>query len=39
MPSDALGIVIQAVAFVMVIAASALMPAPVRSAGAVPAAA
>jgi hypothetical protein len=39
MPSDALGIVIQAVAFVMVIAASALMPAPVRSAGAAPAAA
>src|SRR6195952_3873861 len=34
MPSDALGIVIQAVAFVMVIAASALMPAPVRAAGA-----
>ena len=33
MPGDALGIVIQAVAFVMVIAASALMPAPVRSAG------
>ncbi|MEA2339999.1 MAG: hypothetical protein QOG11_76 [Solirubrobacteraceae bacterium] len=37
MPSDALGIVIQAVAFVMVIAASALMPAPVRSARAAPA--
>jgi hypothetical protein len=32
-----LGIVLQAVAFVMVIAASALMPAPLRSAGAAPA--
>lgn len=32
MPSDALGIVIQATAFVMVIVASALMPAPVRAA-------
>jgi drug/metabolite transporter (DMT)-like permease len=37
MPSDVLGIVLQAVAFVMVIAASALMPAPLRSAGAAPA--
>ena len=36
LPSDALGIVIQAVAFVMVIAASALMPAPVRSASVAP---
>jgi drug/metabolite transporter (DMT)-like permease len=34
MPGDALGIVVQAVAFVLVIAASALTPAPVRSAGA-----
>ena len=32
MPGDALGIVVQAVAFVMVIVASALTPAPVRSA-------
>ncbi len=32
MPSDALGIAIQATAFVMVIVASALMPAPVRAA-------
>jgi hypothetical protein len=33
MPGDVLGIVIEAVAFLMVIAASALTPAPVRSAG------
>jgi drug/metabolite transporter (DMT)-like permease len=39
MPSDALGIAIQASAFVMVIVASALMPAPVRAAQAAPAAA
>jgi drug/metabolite transporter (DMT)-like permease len=32
MPSDALGITIQATAFVMVIVASALMPAPIRAA-------
>ena len=32
MPSDALGIVVQAAAFIMVIVASALTPAPVRSA-------
>jgi drug/metabolite transporter (DMT)-like permease len=32
MPNDALGIVIQATAFVMVIVASALMPAPIRAA-------
>ena len=32
MPSDALGIVAQALAFVLVIAASALMPAPMRAA-------
>jgi drug/metabolite transporter (DMT)-like permease len=32
MPSDALGIAVQATAFVMVIVASALMPAPVRAA-------
>ena len=32
LPGDALGIVVQAVAFVMVIVASALTPAPVRSA-------
>ena len=37
MPSDALGIAIQASAFVMVIVASALMPAPVRAAQAAPA--
>ena len=37
MPSDAFGIVIQATAFVMVIVASALMPAPVRAAKAAPA--
>jgi drug/metabolite transporter (DMT)-like permease len=35
MPSDALGIVIQAVAFVLVIVASALTPGPVRAARAV----
>jgi hypothetical protein len=34
-----LGIVIEAIAFIMVIAASALTPAPVRSAGMAPAAA
>jgi drug/metabolite transporter (DMT)-like permease len=39
MPSDALGIAIQASAFVMVIVASALMPAPVRAAQSAPAAA
>ena len=32
MPGDALGIVVQAVAFVLVIVASALTPAPVRAA-------
>ena len=32
MPTDALGIVVQAAAFIMVIVASALMPAPVRAA-------
>jgi hypothetical protein len=32
MPGDALGIVLQGVAFVLVIVASALTPAPVRSA-------
>jgi multidrug transporter EmrE-like cation transporter len=38
LPGDALGIVLQAIAFVMVIVASALTPAPVRAAGgAVPA--
>lgn len=37
MPSDALGIAIQASAFVMVIVASALMPAPVRAAQGAPA--
>ena len=37
MPSDALGIAIQATAFVMVIVASALMPAPVRAAQGEPA--
>ena len=39
LPGDALGIVIQAIAFVLVIVASALTPAPVRAAGAAPAAA
>ena len=34
LPTDAVGIVIQAVAFLMVIVASALTPAPVRSSGA-----
>jgi hypothetical protein len=33
LPGDALGIVLQAIAFVMVIVASALTPAPVRAAG------
>ncbi len=37
MPGDALGIVVQACAFVMVCVASALMPAPVRAAGQAPA--
>jgi hypothetical protein len=37
MPSTALGIVIQSVAFVLVIVASAMTPAPVRAAGVVPA--
>jgi hypothetical protein len=39
LPGDALGIVLQAIAFVMVIVASALTPAPVRAAGIAPAAA
>ncbi len=39
MPSDALGIVLQALAFILVIVASALTPGPVRAAGGVPAAA
>jgi len=41
LPSDALGIAVQALAFVLVIVASALTPAPVRSAkiGGAPAAA
>ena len=39
MPGDALGIAVQAAAFVMVIAASALTPAPMRAAGHAPAAA
>jgi hypothetical protein len=39
LPGDALGIVLQAIAFVMVIVASALTPAPVRAAGMAPAAA
>jgi len=37
MPGDALGIVVQACAFVMVCVASALTPAPVRAAGQAPA--
>jgi drug/metabolite transporter (DMT)-like permease len=37
MPNDALGIVLQSLAFVMVIVAAALTPAPVRAAGAQPA--
>jgi len=37
LPSDALGIVLQALAFVLVIVASALTPAPVRAGRAVPA--
>ncbi|MBA3509277.1 MAG: hypothetical protein H0T19_04190 [Thermoleophilaceae bacterium] len=37
MPGDALGIVVQAVAFVLVIVAGALTPAPVRAAGVAPA--
>jgi drug/metabolite transporter (DMT)-like permease len=37
MPGDALGIVVQAAAFVMVCVASALTPAPVRAAGPAPA--
>jgi hypothetical protein len=32
MPSDAIGIAVQALAFILVIVASALMPAPVRAA-------
>jgi drug/metabolite transporter (DMT)-like permease len=39
LPGDAFGIVLEAIAFIMVIAASALTPAPVRSAGMAPAAA
>ena len=39
MPSDALGIVLQSLAFVLVIVAAALTPAPVRAASAQPAAA
>jgi drug/metabolite transporter (DMT)-like permease len=39
MPGDALGVILQGVAFVMVIVASALTPAPVRAAGVAPAAA
>jgi len=39
LPSDALGITVQAIAFVLVIVASALTPAPVRSARLAPAAA
>lgn len=34
MPGDALGIVVQSLAFIMIVVASALMPAPVRSAAA-----
>ena len=37
LPGDALGIVVQAIAFVMVVVASALTPAPVRAAGMAPA--
>lgn len=37
MPGDALGVVVQAVAFVLVIVAAALTPAPVRAAGVAPA--
>ncbi|HST56141.1 MAG TPA: hypothetical protein VLJ42_09650 [Solirubrobacteraceae bacterium] len=37
MPATALGVVVQSFAFVLVIVASALMPAPVRSAGLAPA--
>ncbi|HEV2769699.1 MAG TPA: hypothetical protein VGV40_05890, partial [Solirubrobacteraceae bacterium] len=37
LPSDAPGIVLQALAFVLVIVASALIPAPVRAGGAAPA--
>jgi hypothetical protein len=37
MPGDALGIVVQCVAFVLVILAAALTPAPVRAAGVAPA--
>jgi hypothetical protein len=37
MPSDALGIVLQSFAFVLVIVAAALTPAPVRAASAQPA--
>ena len=38
MPGDALGVVVQAVAFVLVIVAATLTPAPVRAAGVAPAA-
>jgi hypothetical protein len=38
MPSDAFGIALQSLAFVMVIVAAALTPAPVRAAGTAPAA-
>jgi len=37
LPGDALGIIIQAIAFVLVIVASALTPAPVRAARGIPA--
>ena len=39
MPGDTLGIAVQALAFIMVIVASALTPAPVRAAHGAPAAA
>jgi hypothetical protein len=39
MPGSAVGIVCQSLAFVLVVVAAALMPAPVRSAGVAPAAA
>ena len=37
MPGDALGVVVQAIAFVLVIVAATLTPAPVRAAGVAPA--
>ncbi len=37
LPGDALGIVLQGIAFLMVVVASALTPAPVRAAGVAPA--